>query len=52
MIETAPGQISAYDLKTYFEREELDKETAVYGVIAGDTSYSLSPFMHNAVVQT
>ena len=46
--QTAPGQISAYDLKNVFRAGELDKETGVYGVIAGDTSYSLSPFMHNA----
>ena len=48
-IETAPGQIPAEDLLHVFRVKELDHDTAVYGVIAGDTSYSLSPYMHNAV---
>jgi 3-dehydroquinate dehydratase/shikimate dehydrogenase len=47
--ETAPGQITAADLKEVFRVKELDRQTDVYGVIAGDTSYSLSPYMHNAV---
>jgi 3-dehydroquinate dehydratase/shikimate dehydrogenase len=46
--ETAPGQISAKDLRDIFRAKELDRDTKVYGVIAGDTSYSLSPYMHNA----
>jgi 3-dehydroquinate dehydratase/shikimate dehydrogenase len=46
--ETAPGQISARDLRDVFRVKELNKQTDVYGVIAGDTSYSLSPYMHNA----
>src|SRR5688572_17536322 len=46
--ETAPGQISASDLRDVFRVKDLDRETNVYGVIAGDTSYSLSPYMHNA----
>ena len=45
--ETAPGQISAKDLRDIFRVKELDRDTEVYGVIAGDTSYSLSPYMHN-----
>ncbi len=46
--ETAPGQISAEDLRDVFRVKQLDKNTSVFGVIAGDTSYSLSPYMHNA----
>lgn len=49
--ETAPGQISAKDLRDTFRVKELDRDTKVYGVIAGDTSYSLSPYMHNAAFQ-
>ena len=45
---TAPGQITARDLRDVFRVKDLDQNTSVYGVIAGDTSYSLSPFMHNA----
>lgn len=46
--ETAPGQISAVDLIDVFRVKEIDRETQVYGVLAGDTSYSISPWIHNA----
>ena len=46
--ETAPGQISAKDLIDVYRVKELDEKTAVYGIIGGNTSYSVSPFMHNA----
>ncbi len=46
--ETAPGQISAADMIGVFRVKELDKSTEVYGVIAGDTSYSVSPVLQNA----
>lgn len=46
--ETAPGQLTADDLLNIFRVRELDQETAVYGVIAGNTTYSASPWMHNA----
>ncbi len=45
--ETAPGQLTAEDLIDVFRVRELDRETAVYGIIAGNTSYSASPWMHN-----
>lgn len=45
---TAPGQITATDLRDVFRVNELDPDTQVFGVVAGDTSYSLSPYMHNA----
>jgi 3-dehydroquinate dehydratase/shikimate dehydrogenase len=46
--ETAPGQISAEDMSKVFRVRNLDRESAVYGVVAGNTSYSVSPWMHNA----
>lgn len=46
--ETAPGQISAADMAEVFRVRDLDRDTNVYGVIAGNTSYSVSPWMHNA----
>ncbi len=46
--ETAPGQISAHDLINVFRVKQLDENTAVYGIIGGNTSYSVSPYMHNA----
>lgn len=45
---TAPGQINATDLRDVFRVKELDTTTRVYGIVAGDTSYSVSPYMHNA----
>jgi 3-dehydroquinate dehydratase/shikimate dehydrogenase len=46
--ETAPGQISARDLIETYRARELDEQTAVYGIVGGNTSYSMSPYMHNA----
>ena len=46
--ETAPGQISAQDLIDVYRVRELDRETLIYGIVAGNTSYSVSPWLHNA----
>lgn len=45
---TAAGQISAADMIDVFRVKEISPETKVYGIIAGDTSYSVSPYLHNA----
>lgn len=45
---TAPGQITADDLKSVYRVREIDRDTPIYGLVAGDTSYSLSPYIHNA----
>lgn len=44
---TAPGQITAKDMIEVFGVKDLNRNTEVYGIIAGDTSYSMSPFIHN-----
>lgn len=44
---TAPGQITAEDMIDVFRVKELDRETEVFGIIAGDTTYSMSPYIHN-----
>ncbi len=49
---TAPGQIAVRDMRDVFRVKELDLNTEVFGVIAGNTSYSLSPYMHNAAFRT
>ncbi|HTK37209.1 MAG TPA: shikimate dehydrogenase [Pyrinomonadaceae bacterium] len=46
--ETAPGQISGKDLAEVYRARTLDENTAVYGIIGGNTSYSMSPYIHNA----
>ena len=46
--ETAPGQISVEDMTDVFRVKEHDENTGVYGIVAANTSYSVSPWMHNA----
>jgi shikimate dehydrogenase len=36
------------DAADVYRIKELDQNTEVYGIIAGDTSYSMSPYIHNA----
>ncbi|QYO66851.1 shikimate dehydrogenase [Leptolyngbya sp. 7M] len=45
---TAPGQIMAGELDEVYRVNDLDTETEVFGIIAGDTSYSMSPYIQNA----
>lgn len=46
--ETADGQITIKDLSEVYRVKELDKSTAVYGVIGDPVASSKSPYMHNA----
>lgn len=46
--ETAPGQVTAKDLRDVYRTNELDDDVDICGIIGGNTSYSMSPFMHNA----
>lgn len=46
--ETAPGQVSAKDLIEVYRAKELDENTEIYGIIGGNTNYSMSPYIHNA----
>jgi len=46
--ETAPGQVSARDLIEVYRVKELNRETGIYGIVGGNTSYSMSPYIHNA----
>ncbi|HMO79598.1 MAG TPA: shikimate dehydrogenase [Pyrinomonadaceae bacterium] len=50
--ETAPGQLTAEDLLEVYKIKELSPKTEVYGVIAGDTSYSMSPYIQNAAFRS
>lgn len=46
--ETAPGQISARELRDIYRIEQVDAATRVYGVAGDPISQSLSPVMLNA----
>ena len=46
--ETAPGQITAHDLAEVYRVKTLNEQTKVYGILGGNTSVSMSPYMHNA----
>ena len=46
--ETAPGQVSAWDLIEVYRAKELDETTEVYGILGSSTSVSMSPYIHNA----
>ena len=35
-----------------FRVKELDGPTEVYGIIAGDTTYTMSPYIHNAAFKS
>ncbi len=45
---TAPGQITANDLATVYRVSGRNRDTKIYGIIGGNTSYSMSPYIHNA----
>ncbi len=46
--ETAAGQLSAADMCDVYRFDRLSRNSQIFGVIAGDTSYSTSPYIHNA----
>ena len=46
--ETAPGQITASELRDIYRIEMIDQATQVYGVVGDPISHSLSPVMMNA----
>jgi 3-dehydroquinate dehydratase/shikimate dehydrogenase len=46
--ETAPGQVTAQDLRNVYRIEQVDAATRVYGVVGDPVSHSLSPAIMNA----
>lgn len=45
---TAPGQLTAADLRDVYRIDRIDRQTQIFGVIGNPVSHSLSPHIHNA----
>jgi 3-dehydroquinate dehydratase/shikimate dehydrogenase len=45
---TAPGQVTAEQLKTIYRWDFINTETKLYGVIGAPVAHSVSPVVHNA----
>jgi 3-dehydroquinate dehydratase/shikimate dehydrogenase len=49
---TAPGQISACDLRNRYQVPRRKASTKVYGVVADPVAHSMSPVLHNRAFQS
>ena len=45
---TAPGQVSAADLRDLYRIDSINEETKITGLVGTPTAHSVSPHMHNA----
>jgi len=45
---TAPGQITARELRELYRIDQIDRQTRVTGLIGNPVAHSLSPHIHNA----
>src|SRR6202162_3477485 len=50
-LKTAPGQISAHDLRSIYRIDQVDAATRVYGVAGDPVEHSLSPVIMNAAMR-
>lgn len=48
---TAPGQVSARQMRNLYRAEKLSKSEKTYGVIADPVGHSISPAVHNRAFQ-
>ncbi|HWX92804.1 MAG TPA: shikimate dehydrogenase [Terriglobales bacterium] len=49
--QTAPGQVTAQDLRSVYRIEQVDAATRVYGVVGDPVSHSLSPAIMNTALR-
>jgi 3-dehydroquinate dehydratase/shikimate dehydrogenase len=49
--QTAPGQVTAQDLRNVYRIEQVDAATRVYGVVGDPVSQSLSPAIMNTALR-
>ena len=47
---TAPGQVTAADLREVYRIDQIDRETQIFGIIGNPVSHSLSPRIHNGAL--
>ena len=50
-LRTAPGQVSAQDLRSIYRIEQVDAATRVYGVAGDPIEHSLSPVIMNTALR-
>lgn len=47
---TAPGQVTARELRKVYRIDSIDRDTEVLGVIGRPVAHSISPYIHNAAL--
>jgi 3-dehydroquinate dehydratase / shikimate dehydrogenase len=47
-MRTAPGQLSARELREVYRLDQIDLQTEILGIIGKPVSHSISPYVHNA----
>jgi 3-dehydroquinate dehydratase / shikimate dehydrogenase len=50
-LKTAPGQVSAHDLRSIYRIDQVDAATRVYGVAGDPIEHSLSPVIMNTALR-
>lgn len=48
---TAPGQLTARELKQVYRIEKIDRQTQIFGLMGLPVCHSVSPLMHNAAFE-
>ncbi len=49
--ELAPGQLAFQEMKDVYHFEEINRETAMFGVLGDPVGHSLSPLLHNTAMR-
>lgn len=45
---TAPGQVTARELREVYRIDQIDRQTEIFGIVGNPVGHSLSPYIHNA----
>ena len=48
---SAPGQLTAREMREIYGIDQIDRETEIFGIIGKPVSHSLSPHIHNAAFE-